>query len=332
MANPSNINGIVQSGQEVYGVIVDRNDPDKRGRFKVRIMGDQDDMGAQPDDQLQWIQCMSGGQPQLRGNGLFPASYMVGSKVLLRNYGQQGYVISGAVPNNDQNSELQDHHVSATPTSHHMVANFDGIWPTQKDFLTWGNPDAAGTLIARMYQNGEVQTPTSAFKKDPKDGIINQKPNAFGDPKSKHPTRKPIGNDKYPFASVDKVDKEMQALASPELVKNALSMVQNLRGTIDGGLNIPMVDSVGGIQNILGALQSIASMFSAAKDTKAQAQQKKNILESELRRIYTATTNLSPLDMFGNETPEYKTWRAAYLQATGYTETDDTKDLKYTGS
>ena len=57
--------------------------------------------------------------------------------------------------------------------------------------------------------------------------------------------------------------------------------------------------------------QGIQSAFNATNQGTQQQDQQN--LEEELRRMYKAITNKEPLDRFGNETLDYKTWKENYL-------------------
>lgn len=323
--NQNDSKGPVQTGQAVWGTVVSRNDPLKRNRFQVRISGDEDDQGMMPDQTgLQWMQCMTPGSPQMRQNGTFPAGYMVGSKVMLQSVGGQSYVIAGAFNNNESNDSTQDVHNQATDTSLTEVTNAMGpIHPDQRS-PKWGEPFGdEGTIVARAYTNLTEQTPQ--FKGDPVPKIADQAPtpDKYGQRRnSKNNKRKnPLGSFKFPTGDAQKVDKEMEATQSPELIKNALNMIDNLRKTAEGGQNPKMPESVGGMGNIMGALSMLASLFQQQNNQQQQEQQKKTIIEEELRKIYKKFfPDRDPLDLFGKETEHYKAWRAEYLQMMGLEE------------
>lgn len=122
---------------------------------------------------------------------------------------------------------------------------------------------------------------------------------------------------KEPFeGDEDAPEDPMEKAGHPETVKNAYKMAKKLRETAKQNSEDPkMEDAVGGLGNILGALQGVAAMKQQAQQNRQNAQKiKKDIMESLLRKYYTQATGKDPLDLFGHETPDYKTWRTQYLQ------------------
>lgn len=110
--NPSDKDGWLQSQLISMGFVVSDNDPEKSGRMKIRICGEQDDEGKIPDEKLPWVQCVTNNQPQLKHVGSFGSNYRIGSKVLMVNLGQQGWTILGAMPNGEQDDKKTDIHPS----------------------------------------------------------------------------------------------------------------------------------------------------------------------------------------------------------------------------
>jgi hypothetical protein len=307
--NPSNIDGIIQSQQCVVGIVVDDNDPKQTGRCKIRILGHQDDIGKIPDDKLQWISPIVNGSPQIRQVGRFGSTYLKGSKVVLQNLGLQGWAIAGALSNDENDPSKQDINHVATDNSPMLINNGQNV------AMRLFNGQSSRALTPSTQSLYKLIGTNSHLLQDPIAAIHNlaPTPEIYGKRTSiKVPAGqfKSIGFERY-FGEVKNVQSFMSGKSIPALIPNALGMIEQLKKTAIQGLNIPAIDSVGGLQNILGALQGISSMQSSANQ--GTATQDAANQEEELRRIYIALTGKQPLDRFGNETLEYKAWRTAYL-------------------
>lgn len=314
--NPSDKNGPVQSQSVVTAVVVDINDPDQSGRYKVRILGEQDDQAKIPDDQLQWINPMTNGEAQTRTHGKFPpANYKVGSKVVLNNVGGQGYVISGAMTNNEQDDQKRDSHPNSTSNSPMPWA--DELSPdnhpysriVEGKFLDEIMP---GTLSGLNIMNGI--TPTTFEKADPVDKVVNKVPTKRygGRPNSKkNKWDNRVGKGIY--KGNPNATEYLTEVGAKELVPNAISMIEQLKKTAKGGQNPKMPESIGGLLSMLGALAGISQ--NNQKEQKGYEEQKKQVKEEFLRALYKRLTGKEPLDLYGNETAGYKKWRTDYLNS-----------------
>lgn len=310
--NPSDTDGVVQRQQTVMAVVVDINDPMQSGRVKVRILGEQDDQAKIPDESLQWTQVSAAGTAQLRTVGSSPPhQYRVGSTVMMNNVGQQGYVVTGAMTNNEQSDGTKDMHPNATTTS-----------PTP-----WSSPMGAKNhpyskwIRGKFLHEVENQTPiaygflsnqeNAAVEK--RDGVetavektpvekYGQRPNSR---KGKEPNK--FGEDMFDFQK--NATEFMKKTGDPEVIPNAINMIEQLKKTAEQGGNPKQPDSLGGLGNILGALAGVASMLSnMSKDNKKKEVQKQYMLDT-FKRLF----GKEPIDQFGNETPEYKKWEAEFL-------------------
>ena len=58
-------------------------------------------------------------------------------------------------------------------------------------------------------------------------------------------------------------------------------------------------------------------MFQQSQNTQQQKQDKKALMEAQLRQLYKTETGKEPLDIFGQETQEYQAWRTKYLKDHG---------------
>jgi hypothetical protein len=122
---------------------------------------------------------------------------------------------------------------------------------------------------------------------------------------------KSFGNIAFNKMDMTNPTKEV-ARISQELIPNAVSMIEQLKKTAKSGQNVLASNSVGGLGNILGAIQGVASMIKQ-ESNKNNAQDNANLLEEELRRLYKELTKKEPLNEFGKETAQYIKWKQAYL-------------------
>lgn len=316
--NPSDKYGSLASQMFVTAIVVDNKDPNETGRIKCRIDGEQDDQGKIPDNKLPWYQCVTPNQPQVGGIGSFPAgNYETGSKIIMLNLGQQGYVILGAMPNSLTDKSKQDRDMESTSTSKRakfvgpkmpaMVKSFLGTWAGYVDGTTRANEVrnaiGAGPFLHQATQNA-------------KEGIhmLSGIPKYLGGRLGiKIPDGKPplaIGSFPINLGDVTNPQKYIEkAVGTPgELIPNALKMVESLKQTAVNKLNIPGVQSIGGIQNLIGAVQGILSLIKEAGGNE------KSEKELTLYQIYKNETGLDALDKDKNETPEYKIWLEQYLR------------------
>ena len=121
--------------------------------------------------------------------------------------------------------------------------------------------------------------------------------------------------------------KFMQSKQHPEVVKNAYSILENLKKTGESGQNVDSTGAVGGASNISGALASGASY--QAEIAQENAENDENPLEAYLRSVYrdeqaalveekleldppVVYVALEPIDDEGVETPLYIAWRIVY--------------------
>jgi hypothetical protein len=319
--NPSDKQGPLQSQTFQYAVVVDDKDPDESGRFKCRILGEQDDQGKIPDEKLPWVACLTNNQPQLRQVGKFPAgNYAIGSKVLLFNLGQQGWVIMGSVTNHEKEKNKADRHDESTSTSLKLVTAVFGNIFTKiiggKGLFnnkTVSEGISATTQTAYSLMNGIL--PSVPFNGDPINAI-----KTMAKTEAKYDLRGAskvlsgflsFGNVAFNNMDMTNPTKEVQKI-SQELIPNAVNMIEQLKTTAKSGQNILANLSVGGFGNILGAIQGIASLIKQ-ESNRDNKKDNENALEEELRRLYKELTKKEPLNEFGKETAQYIKWKQAYL-------------------
>jgi hypothetical protein len=319
--NPSDKEGPLASQTFQYAVVVDDKDPDESGRFKCRILGEQDDEGKIPDDKLPWVACMTNNQPQLRQVGKFPAgNYAIGSKVVMFNLGQQGWVIMGAVTNHEKPKNKADKHDESTSTSPKLIVNilgniFTKILGGKGLFNNKTTSDGISPTTQTAYSLMNGILPSVPFNDDPIKAIREQaKTEAKYDLRSAAKVLsgfKSFGNVAFNKMDMTNPTKEV-ARISQELIPNAVSMIEQLKKTAKSGQNVLASNSVGGLGNIIGAIQGVASMIKK-ESSKNNTQDNANLLEEELRRLYKELTKKEPLNEFGKETAQYIKWKQAYL-------------------
>lgn len=319
--NPSDKEGPLASQTFQYAVVVDDKDPDESGRFKCRILGEQDDEGKIPDDKLPWVACMTNNQPQLRQVGKFPAgNYAIGSKVVMFNLGQQGWVIMGAVTNHEKPKDKADRHDESTSTTNKRVVDIAGniflrIISGKGLFNNKTTSDGISPTTQTAYSLMNGILPSIPFTGDPINAIKTQaKTEAKYDLRAAAKVLsgfQSFGNVAFNKMDMTNPTKEV-ARISQELIPNAVSMIEQLKKTAKSGQNVLASNSVGGLGNILGAIQGVASMIKQ-ESNKNNAQDNANLLEEELRRLYKELTKKEPLNEFGKETAQYIKWKQAYL-------------------
>ncbi len=275
--NPSDRGGVTRSQGTVMGVVVDVNDPTQTGRVKVRIVGEQDDMNVSDDD-LPWYPVMSQ-HAQSRGVGMFPAggNYLPGSRIVMRNIGQQGFVIEGAIPNSQEEQGTMDRSVESKQGTYHKRHG------RQRSKEYRGNPQsnryetANNTMSAMALLNNEEQT--NQEENQDRVGEVNkenQTPKRFEERASNRwfsTGMKPESAGSFgPWPGDLNSQPFIKSMPKGELIQNAVAMMEQLKKTAESGKNPLQPNSVGGMGNIIGALMSIASMLSAMKKTKPQNQ------------------------------------------------------------
>jgi hypothetical protein len=291
--NPSDKRGVTRSQEVVIGVVVDNKDPTETGRVKVRILGEQEDIANIPDDKLPWYPVMTNGFAQLKGVGRFPAGggYLPGSRIVMQNLGQQGFIIIGAITNSETTPGKEDRHPESTSTS--LVAIRDGLREHRR-VLDGGrqlNELEAITQAAKGLMDSErLAKWTRVGPKDKKRGINT----SAGTPQynDREPARTPEGQSPMPI-SVDPWDfainaqKFVKKIPNAELIKGAADMIENLKRVAETGQNPRMPNSIGGMGNIISALQSIMSLISKFKKKKDDDDKKK---EEELKKLLELNT------------------------------------------
>lgn len=271
--NPSDIDGVSRSQQTVIGVVVDNADPTETGRVKVRILGEQDDM-AVSDEDLPWLPVMTNGFPQMGGVGRFPAGgcYLPGTRIVLRNVGQQGFVVEGSIQSSRTQQGKEDRHPESTSTSGVSVRNGQGHMHRR---VHEGSKAANEVIpktedVMRVLNEGLMQWERVGKKKIEellKEAKVpthyNERPSVRTD---QNQSPMPVSVDPWDFAT--NAQKFVQSIPNAELIKGSVSMLENLKATARQSLNPPQIASLGGMQNILQALQSILQFINKHKPKK----------------------------------------------------------------
>lgn len=264
--NPSDLTGARASQQFVTAVVVSDKDPTQTGRFRCRFIGEQDDKKVS-DEQLPWYSCITNGQAQLKGIGESPSgSYLPGSRVILLNLGQQQWAIVGAISNSQEGQGKEDRHPESTKGT--PVRVNDG----QNAYRKWFKGSIHPSKYPRTTEDalGLLNSTIQAFvprigEQQRKEEINNQakRPKYMGgDARAKHQPNDPgetIGTEIW--NKLRNAQKQVQSKANAELIKQAVDMMEKLKKAAQGGNNIRMPNSVGGMGNIIAGLNSINAWY-----------------------------------------------------------------------
>lgn len=326
--NPSLLNGPLQSQHTVLAVIVDNGisgKGPKDGSCLVRILGEHDNLATQQDQGgLQWVPVEVKGEAQSRTVGRFPGhQYQIGTKVRLSNVGPQGWIITGAMTNNQEDDARRDMHHNAVENSHTPWSDFGGPENHPYKRLIKGqplyklNPES---IEALGVMNGT--TPSTLTKGDGVEAAVKKTPTQQKYAKRIAPRlaekEAKVGNEK--FDGTENTTKFMQNLGAEEVVPNAQKMIEQLKQTAKGALNIPMVDSLGGLGNIMGAISGVLAMLQQIQ--KGTQEEDKQTLEEHLRQLYRELKKKEPLDIYGKETLDYRKWKKEYKLSLGIHDAD----------
>lgn len=323
--NPDLMSGPLQSQHTVLAIIVDNGSSGKGpkdGSCLVRILGEHDNLAQQQDQGgLQWVKVEVPGKAQSRTVGSFPGhQYQVGTKVRMTNMGPQGWIINGAMANNLEDDQRRDVHHGATENSHTPWSDFGSPsfrGPPQRRIRGQPYQDIDPDSITGLgITNGIIpSTPPP-----PEDGVYSALNKTPTNDQYKRRIKPRLADKECKagnecFDGNENATEFMKNVGAEEVVKNAQNMIEQLKKTAAGGLNIPMADSVGGMGNILGAIASVASMLAAIKQ--GTKEDDKKTLKDHLRSLYKTMTGKEPLDIYGNETLEYQKWEAEQMKGMG---------------
>ena len=291
-SNPSDTDGATQRQETVIGIVIDNKDPEETGRVRVRILGEQDDQSVS-DDQLPWYPVLSNGFPQTGGVGRFPAGgmYLPGTRIVLRNVGQQGFLVEGSIPNSQTEKGKQDRHPASTSTS--TVEVRSGSGKTHQIVLDGSkllNELEKTTDSVMSYVNGEkskvwkrVNDKVKKIVEEAATSIqFNERPSA----RIKQ-GQKPMPISVKPWDFSINAQEFVKQIPNAELIQNSVSMLENLKKTAQQSLNPQQIMSLGGIGNIMGALQSILGFINLFKPKKKDDKKTKEeeVIEEVLKEL-----------------------------------------------
>lgn len=317
--NPSDDKGPLQNEMFVIATAIDNtSDETQTGRLKVRKDGGEDNQGTQPDGNLQHVSCLVNGWSQNGQDGKFPASnYTNGSKLVMLNLGSQGYVVLGALGNNENDDSQRDHHHEASDHSlkppadagspkHHPHSRKDeGKSPTEGPYDT---PTAYrkrnGTFNRQLPKGDSYQKINDEVQTEPYGGRRKRRSGENKIPDGNEVGRAITDGTKDATEFIKKV-------GGKELIDNAFDMIKNLKQTAEQGTQKKFDEALGGMGNIMGALAGIASMLSGI--SQGTKEQDKKILKAWLYQIYKDETGKDALDLFGKETTQYMVWEVQYV-------------------
>lgn len=278
------------NAQEVRARIINAQDPQKAGRYQVRIFGDQDNIIEIPDKQLVWASCMRNGFSSHRGMGL-TAMYKPGDVVLVKIINGQ-YIIMGSFGNEET---VEGEKADQNP----MVLDGTSSWksPPSKNedsFCGWLNnwPSELTTTLA-VLNNQQARRRDDSKKSQ---GESKCKPNS-GSNKGRSNARflntAHASIAKLPYDRGQDFKKPLDRINNKSSVfPTMLDMVDTLRNKPNGS-NPTAINSVGP-QNYVKFISDLQSYFpelvklfqkfadSSAKEEQEQQRQEKQLREANL--------------------------------------------------
>jgi len=304
--NPSDKSGLTREQSVVIGVVVDNKDPNETGRIKVRIVGEQEDLSQVPDDKLPWYPVLTNGYSQTKGVGRFPAggAYLPGTRIMMQNLGQQGFVVIGSLTNSETTPGKEDRHPESTSTSPVKVR--DGQREHRRILRGGQQLNELETITSAVLSIMNSETPiqwTRVGPNDKKRGINI----AAGSPQynERESARIPEGQKPMPFSVLPwdlgrNSQRQVQSTPRSELIDGAVNMLESLKKTAETGSNPRMPNSIGGMNNIINALTSIMNLIKKHKKKKDEEDQQK---EEELKRLQEENDELNNNPSSANSVP-----------------------------
>ena len=304
----------LQSGNKIVATVVSigKGEKDKQkqdGRVQVRFTPQQD-MGIS-EGQLVWVQVQQSPQDGgFRGIGDSIGHNLVpGSTVILDSIGQQNYIITGVMRNENQNPQEADSDFSGESQKttqedfDKKYAEYDGNLynVNERD----GSAANFGTLRINPQLGDAVDNLGKRIKQATRFG---QKRGlkSFTDKFTPHSISSFARNQ----GNLQDATKAIQDLVGQkgELIAGALEMTNKLKEAVQSSGPISMTNMVGGQGNIANALSSISAIAEAAASG-AQLDE-----DDLLCEIYEEITGL-PCSIDGKHTAAFILWRKAYLAA-----------------
>lgn len=320
--DPTDYSAGMAAGANVMEV-VSINDPNKSGRVLVRPCGQMEDFDD--SSQMQWIPLSHMMSPN-HGWGLsgLPPGLEVGSKVMCQSVGQQNWVVTSVLPNTrdpskdnkaDQHKEVSEE--KSTP--HSRLPGGQG----QTGDRAQGQSIVASPATDHRGNDGKNLNPKQvrdwiqrAIVKYGEDTFLKRV--KIGPAPKKYYNRSKIRNEEnqigaFPFDKGDlkKVENFMRQFNIPFAIPQTPSILDSLTQVGKSGGLFKAEDAVGGMSNILGAIQFAQNFLSNIQ--KQNKQNQKDPLLEWLYELYRQLFKKEPLDENGKETEEYKIWKAQYL-------------------
>jgi hypothetical protein len=295
------------------GVVVDvdpKGDPNKRGKVCVKFT-EQNQAGI-PDTMYSWYPIRMFGST--RGIGTTGHDLIPGSKVEVEfdANGVAGQVI-GTLSNVLDSDGVRDFYPSAEKIGNVWDVDWKQWWKDSD-----GKPFDITTAIAQKLNQQENATPEP--KKDPAENTNNNVKHAerYGPARGLTSTKQDVGKVVKAISSWKNNDGPMESATNfikeklgnkGELLQNQFAMLDNLKSAVKSGSPKSALNSIGGIGNLIGALQSL----SQRSKTKSPENDQDDYLDF-IRRLYEEVTTLSSRDDRGNDTPEFITWKEFYIR------------------
>lgn len=316
--NPFDFQSLSPGLGPITGVVVDINDPLKRGRVKIRTSQQH----SVPVDKLPWVSVTGGtDNPMFRGIGKMHR-LLAGSKVVMNWVGEQGMMVVGSFGNSRDVQEAfadLDKNI-VTKTRQLAVRN----WYEQEFGELDQHPKGVKPNDARQVNNDQRQTskqdgdpvqeagsPIGA--REPRrmagggDGF-----KGFGVGRNAH-TPKTISSLSKTAGDMLQVHKYIESTVGKKgtIIPKSLEMAESLLQKAKTGAISSSTDLVGGASNLA---QAAAGALGIVNNNSGGNNEQALSIEEYLRRLYKEITGQDALDAQGNETPQYREWRAEMIQ------------------
>jgi len=289
-SEPRNPHGYSDQFQlrEVWARVVNAQDPQKAGRYQIRIFGDQDNLIEIPDNQLVWASCMRTGFSSHRGMGL-TAKYVPGDTVLVKIINGQ-YIIQGSFM---KEATVTGEKADQNP----MVLDGTDSWksppPKNEDnFMGWLN-DIPGRLTSTLSVIDDKQSRRRTESKKSQ-GERNSKPKK-GSNKGRSNSRfasadhASIGKD-IPFDNTQDFFKTIEQIGNRSSVfPSMLNMVNTLRQK-SGSSNPSAISAIGAdnymqfIGQLQGFFPELVKKFQQQQDASAKEDEERARKEAQVRK------------------------------------------------
>lgn len=289
-SEPRNPHGYVNTTnmQEVWARIINAQDPQKAGRYQIRIFGDQDNLIEIPDEKLVWASCMRNGFSSHRGMGL-TSKYVPGDTVLVKVINGQ-YIIQGSFM---KESEVTGEKADQNP----MALDGTDSWKSppaknEDSFMGWLNNFPSALKTTQAVLNDQQSRRRTQSKKAQAEQ--NSKPGK-GSNRGRSNSRFASGDHAsiakdLPFDNAQDFFQTIQKVGNRSSVfPSMLNMVNTLRNK-SGSANPSAIASIGGgnytqfLSQLQGFFPELQKLYQQLQDASAEEEQEQSRKEAQLRK------------------------------------------------